>query len=53
MKYIPIWYNQDQVVKEDPPIEAASMEEARDLAYKKHNGNPPAPLLLLQPHGGN
>jgi len=51
MKYIPIWYNQETVVKEDAPIEAASMEEARDKAYIKYNGNPPAPLLSLKEVG--
>ena len=48
MKYIPIWYNQDEVVKEDAPIEAPNKEEARSKAYERYNGRPPAPLLSLQ-----
>ena len=48
MKYIPIWYDQDSVVKQDPPIEAKDKEEATRKAYLKYNGNPPAPLLALQ-----
>ena len=48
MKYIPIWYDQDSVVKEDAPIEAKDKEEATRKAYLKYNGNPPAPLLALQ-----
>ena len=51
MKYIPIWYNQDQVVKEDTPVEAANESEARDKAYIRYNGNPPAPLLYLKKMG--
>ena len=51
MKYIPIWYDQDQVVKEDAPIEADNESEARDKAYIRYNGNPPAPLLALQKVG--
>lgn len=47
MKYKPLWYDQDSVVKEDPVIEANSEEEARDKAYIRYNGNPPAPLLYL------
>ena len=38
MKYKPIWYNQDSVIKEDPPIEANSIEDARSKAYLKYNG---------------
>ena len=48
MKFIPIWYDQDSIVKEDPPIEATDKEEAMRKAYTKYNGNPPAPLLSLQ-----
>lgn len=48
MKYIPTWYDQDSIVKEDPPIEANDKEEAMRKAYIKYNGNPPAPLLSLQ-----
>lgn len=33
MKFTPIWYNQDTVVREDPPIEAKDEQEARDKAY--------------------
>ena len=49
MKYIPIWYDQDSVVKEDSPIEAVNEEDARNKAYERYDGNPPAPLLLLKP----
>ena len=49
MKYVPIWYDQDSVVKEDPPITANTEMEARNLAYRKYNGTPPAPLLYLKP----
>ncbi len=48
MKYIPIWYNADTVVKEDSIIEANNQNEARDKAYSKYNGEPPAPLLYLK-----
>ena len=48
MKYIPIWYNQDSVVRQDPPIEAKNREEAQAKAYLKYNGYPPAPLLALE-----
>ena len=48
MKFIPIWYDQDSVVKEDAPIEAKDENEARDKAYIRYNGKPPAPLLSLQ-----
>ena len=48
MKYIPIWYDQDSIVKEDAPIEANDREEATKKAYTRYNGNPPAPLLSLQ-----
>ena len=51
MKYIPIWYDQDQVVKEDAPIEAKNENEARDKAYIGYNGYPPAPLLYLKKMG--
>lgn len=47
MQYIPMWYNQDEVVKEDAPIEANSKEEASQKAYEKYDGRPPAPLLFL------
>lgn len=49
MKYKPIWYDQDSVKHEDPPVEANSEEEARSKAYLLHNGNPPAPMLSLIP----
>ena len=48
MKFIPIWYNQDAIVAQDPPIEAKDREDARNKAYMKHNGNPPAPILYLE-----
>ncbi len=48
MKYIPIWYNQDNIVKEDAPIEASDKEDATRKAYIRYNGNPPAPLLSLE-----
>lgn len=48
MKFIPVWYDQDHIVKEDAPIEASNENEARDKAYIRYNGNPPAPLLALQ-----
>ena len=47
MKFMPIWYDQDEVKKEGPAIEAANEEEARKKAYEAYNGNPPAPLLTL------
>ena len=47
MKYIIMWYDQDSVKKYDK-IEANSKEEARDKAYQKYNGNPPAPLLSIE-----
>ena len=47
MKFIPVWYDQDSIVKEDPPIEAKDKEEATRKAYMQYNGNPPAPLLSL------
>lgn len=47
-KYIPMWYDADSVVKEDPPIFAESKEEARNEAYRRYNGEGPAPLLYLK-----
>lgn len=49
MKFKPIWYDQESVRAEGPPIEANSEEEARRKAYEAYNGNPPAPLLTLIP----
>ena len=48
MKFIPVWYNQEEVIKEDAPIEASNKEEATNKAYEKYNGRPPAPLLYLK-----
>jgi hypothetical protein len=48
MKFEPIWYNQDTVVKTDPPVEAKSREEAERKAYMKYDGKPPAPMLYLK-----
>lgn len=47
-KFIPMWYDQDQVIKQDPPIEAIDKSEATRKAYMKYGGNPPAPLLYLE-----
>ena len=47
MKYIIMWYDQESVKKTDI-IKADSKEEARDKAYMKYNGNPPAPLLSIE-----
>ena len=48
-KYIAHWYDQDSVKSVDPtPIIANSEEEARSEAYKRCNGNPPAPMLWLE-----
>lgn len=52
MKFLPIWYDQDSIVKEDNTvIEANDEVEARDKAYARYNGNPPAPLLYLKKVG--
>lgn len=51
MKYIPIWYDQDSVIKEDGIIDALNEIEARNKAYNQYNGNPPGPLLYLKKVG--
>ena len=48
MKFIPMWYDADSVVKTDPVIEAKDREEATKKAFSAYNGNPPAPLLYLE-----
>ena len=52
MKFLAVWYDQDSIVQEDKdPIEATNEVEARDKAYIRYNGNPPAPLLYLKKLG--
>ena len=46
--YIAHWYNEDQVVCDDGPFKARDEEEAKNIAYRRKNGNPPAPLLWLE-----
>lgn len=51
MKYLARWYNNDSVVKgqhDNEVIEAEDTEAATKIAYKRENGNPPAPVLWLQ-----
>ncbi len=51
-KYIAHWYDQESVKSADPvPIEANNEEEARSEAYRRCNGNPPAPMLWLEEIG--
>lgn len=45
--FIPIWYDNSKTF-EDKPIKAKDINEARDLAYRKYNGNPPCQLLYLK-----
>lgn len=47
MIFIAHWYNQDEVVKDDI-IEADSETDARNKAYMKYDGRPPAPMLFLE-----
>lgn len=49
MMFKPIWYDQDQVIKEDDPIEASDEEDARKKAFTNYNGKAPAPMLTLLP----
>jgi hypothetical protein len=46
--YIPVWYNETGVVKEDDSIEATSRIEATSKAYNKYSGKPPASYLRLK-----
>lgn len=49
MKFIAHWYDQDEIkVTDSEPIVANSTEEATRIAYTRHNGNPPAPILWLE-----
>ena len=48
-KYKVTWYNQTEIVKVEPDyITADNEEEATSKAYMKYDGNPPAPLLMLE-----
>lgn len=49
MKYIAHWYNQTEIVSTDPePIIADNVQQATELAWTRHHGKPPAPLLFLE-----
>ena len=48
-KFIEHWYDQSEIkYTGEEPIIAESTEEATKIAYSRHNGNPPAPLLWLE-----
>ena len=45
-EYVCIWYDREEEKCRDT-IAAASEEEARMKAFKKYNGNPPAPMCSV------
>lgn len=47
-KFMAHWYDQDREVRVDGPIYASTQEEAKNIAYRKYNGEGPAPMLWLE-----
>ena len=50
-KFMAHWYDQEEEVHVDGPIYASSEEEAKNIAYRRYNGKPPAPMLWLEEIG--